>query len=130
MSVKEKLQQLGLNEDQLNVINEILTEQSTEHENTIKSLKVDHAVSTALTKAGAKNINVVKGALDFGKIKFNSNDEVEGLNDQIEQLRKSDSYLFGSSEPIANPIIAVAPTGGTIAATTKAKEWDTPDMII
>lgn len=59
---------------------------------------VDFAIDTALLKAGGKNAKAIKALLDASKVKIDG-DKVLGLDDQIEALKKSDAYLFGSNNP-------------------------------
>lgn len=60
--------------------------------------KMESALEKALSGAGAKNTKILKGLLDMDKISF-ENDELSGLDEQIEQIRKDNDYLFESQTP-------------------------------
>ena len=57
-------------------------------------LKLDNAVETALTAAGAKNSKALRALLDAEKIKLDESGKLSGLSEQLEAIRKSDGYLF------------------------------------
>ena len=63
----------------------------------IKQLKVDSAVLTALTCAGAKNLTAAKALLkDLDKAELAEDGTIKGLAEQIATIQKSDAYLFES----------------------------------
>lgn len=64
------------------------------HKTEMQKVKLETALDLALTGAKAKNIKAIKGLLDSEKIKLKDNGSLDGLNDQIEAIKKSDSYLF------------------------------------
>ena len=68
------------------------------HAAEIKQLKIDAAVTTALTGAKAKNAIAVKALLkDLDKAELGEDGTIKGLAEQIEALQKSDSYLFDNT---------------------------------
>lgn len=69
------------------------------HAQEIKQMKVDNAIEAALTGAKAKNNTAVKALLkDLDKAELADDGTIKGLAEQIEALRKSDSYLFEANE--------------------------------
>ena len=52
-----------------------------------------NALDNALKSFKAKNPKVLKGLLDIDKLKLDG-DNIIGLNDQIEAIKKTDTYLF------------------------------------
>lgn len=69
------------------------------HAAEIKQLKVDSAVEAALTGAKAKNAVAVKALLTgLDKAELLEDGTIKGLAEQIEALKKSDSYLFEAKE--------------------------------
>lgn len=73
------------------------------HAAEIKQLKVDNAVQTALTGAGAKNAVAVKALLkDLDKAELGEDGTIKGLAEQIEALQKSDAYLFETKDSKPN----------------------------
>ena len=61
-------------------------------------MQLDFAVERALTTARAKNPKAVKALLDLEKVKLDG-EQLLGLDEQLKELQKSDSYLFGDSTP-------------------------------
>lgn len=57
---------------------------------------------------GAKNVKAVKALLDIDTLKESKNQEAD-IKAMLESCKEENDYLFGSDEPIKNP---VAPTGG------------------
>jgi len=57
---------------------------------------------------GAKNVKAVKALLDIDTLKESKNQEAD-IKAMLETCKEENDYLFGSDEPIKNP---VAPTGG------------------
>lgn len=69
------------------------------HAAEIKQLKIDAAVSAALTGAKAKNEKAVKALLELEKVELNEDGSIKGLDDQIKKLTESDDtkFLFDNS---------------------------------
>lgn len=69
------------------------------HAAEIKQLKIDAAVSAALTGAKAKNEKAVKALLELEKVELNEDGSIKGLDDQIKKLTESDDtkFLFDTS---------------------------------
>lgn len=64
----------------------------------ISQMKFDYALSAALTGAKAKNAKAVKALLDMDGLKFNDG-KIVGLDEQLEQIKTDNDYLFESDEP-------------------------------
>lgn len=75
------------------------TEQAKAHAAEMAQLKLDNAVDTALTAAGAKNSKAVKALLDMSKVKLGEDGKLSGWDEQISAVQKSDSYLFNAKQP-------------------------------
>ena len=61
-----------------------------------------YAYEKALAGFKPRNINALDGVIDKSKLSYKENNgefSVEGLNEQIEALKKSDAYLFEGSMP-------------------------------
>ena len=63
----------------------------------IAAVKLDSAVSMALVEAKAKNPKAVRGMLDLSIIKMDG-EKLLGLSEQLENLKKSDAYMFAEEE--------------------------------
>lgn len=64
----------------------------------LETLKFNHAIENALGAAKAKNVKAVKALLNVEGLKLNG-DEIIGLKDQIEGLKKDNDYLFDDTDP-------------------------------
>ncbi|MGQ4559261.1 phage scaffolding protein [Levilactobacillus hammesii] len=62
--------------------------------NQLSQTKLNGALTTALTGAKVRNPKAVEGLLDMDKVKLTDEGKLEGLDDQLSALRKSDGYLF------------------------------------
>ena len=71
------------------------------HEKEMAQLKLDNAVETALTAAGAKNNKALRALLDAEKIKLDESGKLTGLSEQLEAVRKTDGYLFNEKNGTA-----------------------------
>lgn len=69
----------------------------------MQKVKLDTALDLALTGAKAKNIKAIKALLDSEKIKLKEDGSLDGLNEQIEAIKKSDSYLFEATPQTTVP---------------------------
>lgn len=78
----------------------------------IAQIRLDNAVDLALAGAKAKNSKAVKALLDLSKSKVGEDGKVEGLEDQIKAIQKSDAYLFDSGEPAKTQYKGVKPQDG------------------
>ena len=68
----------------------------------------DDALSEAIKTAGGKNAKSVKALLDIKALKESKN-QSDDIKKALEDIKKTDAYLFGSNEPYNN---AVGGTGG------------------
>ena len=59
----------------------------------VAKVRLESKIDLAITNAKAKNVKSVKANLDLEKIKLDG-DKLLGFDDQIEELKKSDAYLF------------------------------------
>ncbi len=69
-------------------------ELETAYAEKLNNLKLSYTLENALKEAGAKNIKAVEALLDKEQIVFSETGEIAGLYEQIESLKKSDSFLF------------------------------------
>ena len=64
------------------------------HKAELAQLKLDNAIETALTAAGARNTKAVRALLDISKVKLGEDGRLAGWDEQLKAVQKSDSYLF------------------------------------
>ena len=65
----------------------------TKYNTDIAAVKLDSAVNMALVEAKARNPKLAKAALDMSVIKMDG-ENLLGLSEQLDNLKKSDAYLF------------------------------------
>ena len=70
------------------------TEQQKAHETELNQIKLESVIDKALMSAGAKNLKAVKSLFDMDKLKFNDKGEIEGLEEQLKGVQKTDPYMF------------------------------------
>jgi hypothetical protein len=73
--------------------------QDEKHSAEIKTLKINSAVESALTKAGALNLKSVIPLLDLENADFDKDGKIKGLSEQITKLTTADDskHLFKST---------------------------------
>lgn len=64
-----------------------------DYEDRINKMQFDNALEGALTNAKCKNTKALKALLDIDNVKLNEG-KLEGLEEQLNKLKESDSYLF------------------------------------
>lgn len=66
------------------------------------ALKLDSAITLALTESGARNVKIASLALDRDDLKLSKDGEILGLTEQIEKLKNDTetSFLFESEEKV------------------------------
>lgn len=70
------------------------------YESDLRTIKINNAIDTALTSAGAKNLKATRALLDMEKITIDG-DSVKGVDEQIKSLVKGEDtkFLFNDSTP-------------------------------
>ena len=79
---------------EINRLKEENKKATQEYEEKLKQQAFDFALERALTNAQAKNPKAVRALLDTESIKLDG-DKLLGLEEQLNALKESDSYLFG-----------------------------------
>lgn len=86
----------GSNEDLKKQIETLQAENKSAKEKydaDLKALKIDNAINSALTGAGAKNLKAARALLDLEKITLDG-EEVKGISEQIKTLTADESTAF------------------------------------
>ncbi len=73
---------------------EELETQKTNYENQIRTIRIDAAVEAGLTKAHAKNHKAARAMLDMEKIAIDTQDNVIGVDEQIQKLTTGEDTAF------------------------------------
>ena len=69
----------------------------------LESARLDSAIQLAIAKSGTLSEKALMGLLDKDKIKFDKDGKLTGLDEQIEAIKKEDSFLFKAAEPTTKP---------------------------
>ena len=83
-----------------------LTAKDTEYQQKIADRDFNDKLNGLITTAGGKNSKAIMALLDIDTIKTSKNQDTD-LKSAIDKCKAENDYLFGSTEPIQNP---VAPT--------------------
>ena len=65
-----------------------------EFEKQVKDMRNDFALTSALSKANARDAKLVKAVIDSSKLTFKDDGTIEGLEDQLKTAKETYSYLF------------------------------------
>jgi hypothetical protein len=84
-----------------------LQTKDNEYQTKLSDMEFNQTIEAAINGAGAKNAKAVKALLEIDTLKASKN-QTEDIKAAIEACQKDNGFLFGSNEPINNP---VAPTG-------------------
>ncbi len=89
-----------------------------QYEANISKIKLDNAIDNALGNAKAKNSKAVRALLNMEKIKF-ENDNLSGLNEQIEALKEAEDskFLFEEIKEPAKPSFSGVEPGASTGET-------------
>ncbi|MGN1481460.1 phage scaffolding protein [Porcipelethomonas sp.] len=79
---------------QIEALQQQNADQKKTHETEMNQLKLDNAVETALTAAGARNTKAVRSLLDVSKLKLGDDGKPTGFDEQLKAIQESDPYLF------------------------------------
>ena len=69
----------------------------TEYEEKLQKQAFEHKLESTLKDSKVKNVKAVKALLDLDSIKLDG-DKLLGLDDQLNNLKENESYLFESEE--------------------------------
>ena len=82
----------------------------------------NYLLEKQINSFGAKNVKAVKALLDIDALKGSKN-QIEDIKKALEAVKTENDYLFGSTEPINNPVRPTGnnpPTGDFNMATMRA----------
>ena len=81
-------------QSQIKELQDAATEREADYNENIKNMKIDTAITKALSKSGAMNETILTGLLDRTKIAIGEDNTITGIQEQIVALKESDPYLF------------------------------------
>jgi hypothetical protein len=112
---------------QLETLRQENERQKVEYQNTLTQRQLDYLVNSTLQGSKVKNVKAVRSLLDLGKVKVGEGEKVEGLQEQIDQLVKSDPYLFDiqtETKPTIPVKVGVPVANNTNGKSTKEVNLD------
>lgn len=105
--------------NQFDELNGKLTAKQKEYDDLVKSYadkEKNTAINQAISNAKGKNAKAILALADSDKITYKDG-KLEGLEDQLKELQKSDAYLFDAPEkPVAITPKDLAPATGNFIA--------------
>lgn len=81
-------------QSQIKELQDAATQREADYNENIKNMKIDTAITKALSKSGAMNETILTGLLDRTKIAIGEDNTITGIQEQITALKESDPYLF------------------------------------
>ena len=81
-------------QSQIKELQDAATKREADYNENIKNMKIDTAITKALSKSGAMNETILTGLLDRTKIAIGEDNTITGIQEQINALKESDPYLF------------------------------------
>lgn len=84
-------------------LNADLQAKDSEYQTKLADMEFTTALDSAIGITGARNAKAVKALLDLDALKISKNQQ-EGIKKALETVRSENDYLFGSDEPIKNPV--------------------------
>lgn len=105
--------------NQFDELNGKLTAKQKEYDDLVKSYankEKNTAINQAISNAKGKNAKAILALVDSDKITYKDG-KLDGLEDQLKELQKSDAYLFDAPEkPVAITPKDLAPATGNFIA--------------
>ena len=100
-------------------------DQQKAHDEELAKLKLDNAIEISLSGAKAKNGKAVKAMLDMSKVKLGEDGKLSGFDEQIEALKKSDSYMFDVEQQSQQQFTGFQPGGSSTVPNSTAAGYET-----
>lgn len=99
--------------DEIKKLNGELETKENEYQTKIADMEFNSVLDAAVSKSGAKNSKAVKALLDLDNLKTSKN-QADDIAKALETVKSENGFMFGSDEPIKNPVGATETgNGGT-----------------
>ena len=95
-NLKEKVGKGENLEEQINALKQANKEKDQQHIDEMNEVKLQYEIDKELNSAGAKNTTAVMALVNRDNISFDSEKGLRGLKEQLDDLKKNESYLFVS----------------------------------
>lgn len=96
----ELKQQVNSGEDlneKVKALQDANTQKDEQHQQEMNKVKLRYEIDKELDRAGAKNRVAVMALVNNDDVSLSDDEGVQGLNEQLEQLRETDGYLFNDN---------------------------------
>ena len=103
-------------------LNQALNDKDEQYQKELADRDFNALLDSQINALGAKNAKAVKALLDIDALKGSKN-QIEDIKKALEAVKTENDYLFGSTEPINNPVRPTGnnpPTGDFNMATMRA----------
>lgn len=84
-------------------LNGDLAAKETEYQTKIADMEFNSVLDGAISESGARNTKAVKALLDLKNLKTSKN-QADDIKKALEQVKSENGFMFGSGEPIQNPV--------------------------
>jgi hypothetical protein len=88
-----------------------LTRKDDEYRQKLADMEFDSVLNDAIRSSSARDAVSVRANLDLAALKASKN-QTEDIKSAIEKVKTEKSFLFGSDEPILNPVAPQSGSGG------------------
>jgi hypothetical protein len=123
----------GVNVDELNTtiqnLRSELEAEKTKNTETIDEINFNNLVEKTLTAKKVKNLKSALALLDVETLKKAENRD-EAVVSAVDAIVESDGYLFGSEEPINNPVLNLNNNGQKLSGVEEAFLKRNPNLKI
>lgn len=82
------------------------------YEKQLHEIKFNSALDNAILKSGAIDGDLVKVKLDQGSLRLNENGTLEGLDDQMKDIKENYRFLFKAKETETTSVTGAKPADG------------------
>lgn len=111
-------------QQQISDLQKANADQQKAHETELNQLKLDNAVEVALSGAKAKSSKAVKAMLDMAKVKLGEDGKLSGFDEQIEALKKSDSWMFDADQQTQQQFTGFQPGASSTVPNSTAAGYE------
>lgn len=93
-TAKQELEQLEPSKNTAEMLQQQITDLKKAHAEELRRLKIENAVTAAITAAKGKNAKAIRALLELEKAELAEDGTVKGLAEQMEKLKKAEDSKF------------------------------------
>ena len=99
-------------QSEITKLNGDLANKEAEYKAKIADMEFNSVLDNAISGSKAKNVKAVRALLDIDSLKSSKN-QTEDIKKALDTVKAENDYLFGSDEPIMNPVAPSAASGSS-----------------